>query len=229
MRSQTIWTGGSRASRWLAFSAQRNSGVLPFEVGPETLVPRPETEVLVEAVLSAVAGRRNDSLSLCDLGTGSGAIAIALLRELPGAHGVALDISEGALDIARRNAEALGVAGRLSFCHGDFARQPEGRFDLVVSNPPYIRSSVIAGLEREVRDYDPMAALDGGADGLDAYRSILARIPGMLNRGGLLALEVGHDQSEAVAALCRGNMLNQVAVDFDLAGIPRVVTAWAAE
>ena len=201
---------------------------LPFEVGPETLVPRPETEVLVEAVLSALAGRRDDRLRLCDLGAGSGAIIIALLRELPGVHGVAVDISEGALDIAGRNAEALGVAGRLSFCHGDFAKQPDGRFDVVVSNPPYVASGAIAGLDRDVRDYDPRVALDGGADGLDAYRAILARIPGMLNGGGLLALEVGCGQDEAVAALCRDNMLYEVAIGYDLAGIGRVVTGWAA-
>lgn len=202
---------------------------LPFEVSPDTLVPRPDTEILVEKVLSAFAGRRDDALSICDLGAGSGIIAIALLRELPGANGVAVDISKPALDIARRNAEALGVAGRLSFCHGDFAKQPEGRFDIVVSNPPYVRSGVIAGLEREVRDYEPIAALDGGADGLDAYRAILARMPGMLNGRGLLALEVGCGQDEAVAALCRDDMLNEVAIGFDLAGIGRVVTGWAPD
>ena len=197
---------------------------LQIKLNAATLVPRPDTETLVEAVLRE-AGRRTPEITICDLGTGSGAIAIALLSELPRARAVATDISEEALSIARLNAERHGVSSRLSLRRMDFAEGLEGPFDIVVANPPYIRSDAIGGLQREVRDHDPRVALDGGPDGLAAYRTILGRAAELLGNSGFLALEVGHDQAESVAALCREAGLSRLSSVKDLAGNWRVVTA----
>jgi release factor glutamine methyltransferase len=164
-------------------------------------------------------------LRICDLGTGSGAIAVALLSELPRTSAVATDISEAALRVAGENAERHGVRSRLTLLAADFGKAPDGPFDVVVSNPPYVKRDAIAGLQREVRDHDPRLALDGGRDGLDDYRAILARIGRLLAPRGLLALEVGFDQAALVASLCREAGL--VAIDSlnDLGGYERVVTA----
>jgi len=197
---------------------------LPFAVSADTLVPRPATETLVEAVLHEVRRRFSPGPTICDLGTGTGAILIALLRELPAARGVATDISAPALETARRNAERLGVAERISFHREDFGLGPKGPFDVVVSNPPYIAADRIPGLAPAVR-HDPPLALDGGPDGLAAYRMILARSTELLSAGGLLAFEVGHDQGEAVASLCRAAGLRDLRIATDLAGIGRVVLA----
>ncbi len=196
---------------------------LSFKLNDATLVPRPDTETLVEAVLDQ-AHRLPEAATICDLGTGSGAIAIALLSELKDARAIATDISDEALSMARSNAEAHGVAGRMRFLKIDFAAGPEGPFDVVVANPPYIRSAAIAGLPAEVREHDPRAALDGGPDGLDAYRAILSRLGSLLAEGGLIALEVGYDQGESVAALCRDACLSGVVVRRDIAGRERVVS-----
>lgn len=202
---------------------------MPFALSEAVLVPRPDTETLVEAVLAACRQRFGNQIRLCDLGTGSGAILIALLRELPDATGVAVDISSAALAVARANAERLGVLGRISFQEGDFGDVPDERFDVVVSNPPYVQSAVIDGLAAEVRDFDPRLSLDGGPDGLAAYRAILGRAPFILKQGGLLGLEVGHDQGSAVSALCRDAGLRNVAVERDLSGVGRVVLGiWAS-
>jgi release factor glutamine methyltransferase len=197
---------------------------LPFVVNAATLVPRPETETLVEAVL-AEAGHLPTELTICDLGTGSGAIIIALLSELPRAKGVAVDISAEALAAAQANAERLGFGDRIDFVQGDFANMPHGGFDVVTSNPPYIESETIPGLEREVRDYDPWIALDGGSDGLAAYHAILAQAGWLLKPGGLMAFEVGIGQADAVAGLCREAGLRDAQIRADLAAVPRVVSA----
>ncbi len=197
---------------------------LPFKVDAATLVPRPETETIVAAVL-AEAGRLPKNPVICDLGAGCGAILIALLTELPDATGTAVDISGEALGVARENAARLGVGGRISFRKADFASPPTEAFDIVVSNPPYIETAAIAELPREVGDYDPHAALDGGADGLDAYRMILAQAHALLKPGGLVALEVGRGQAESVATLCREAGLAAMRFSADLAGILRVVVA----
>jgi release factor glutamine methyltransferase len=197
---------------------------LTFGLNASTLVPRPETETLVEIVLEEARSRFPPDVSICDLGTGSGAIAIALLSELPQARAVATDISEEALAMARLNAERHGVQSRLKFRLADFAATPRGRFDIVVSNPPYIRSAVIPTLGREVREHDPLIALDGGADGLAAYRAILAWAGTMLAPGGFLALEIGHDQGEAVAELSREAGISNVRLHPDLEGRARVVS-----
>jgi len=196
---------------------------LPFELNEATLVPRSDTEALVDAVVTEARRSFAPSISICDLGTGCGAILIALLTELPEARGIGTDLSERALAAARRNAEKLGLADRIAFRCVDFAEGPDGPFDVVVSNPPYVRSGAIQGLAREVRDFDPLAALDGGEDGLAAYRSILARADRLVADGGLLAFEVGHDQGEAVAMLCQAAGIDDMRLVTDLAGIGRVV------
>jgi release factor glutamine methyltransferase len=197
---------------------------LSFGLSAATLVPRPDTEILVEAALELAAGREV-GLSICDLGTGSGAILVALLKELPQAHGVATDISAEALAIAKENAERHGVAGRMRFEAVDFADGPEGPFDIVVANPPYVRSADIAGLAAEVRDHDPRPALDGGPDGLSAYRKIAGRADALLGEEGALVLEVGAGMGKAVAALLRAAGLDEIEVRTDLSGGARVLVA----
>jgi release factor glutamine methyltransferase len=200
-----------------------------FAVDRHTLDPRADTETLIDAVLDTLSreGRRGERLRLLDLGTGTGAILLTLLAELPLAQGVGSDVSEGTLQIARRNAHELGVGDCVGFVAGDWFEPIEGRFDIVVSNPPYIASAEIAGLSREVR-YDPLVALDGGADGLRAYRRIASEVGRVLNPGGLAFLEIGKTQGEAVLALLRGGGLKidgGMPILTDLAGRQRVV--WA--
>ncbi|QEE37731.1 MULTISPECIES: peptide chain release factor N(5)-glutamine methyltransferase [unclassified Methylobacterium] len=198
---------------------------LPFRLAPETLVPRPDTETLVAAAL-ACAPDRAAPLRCLDLGTGSGCILVALLSELPQANGLGLDRSPAALRIARHNAVANGVGGRAAFAAGDWCDALRGGFDLVVSNPPYIVRHVIQHLDRDVRLHDPHAALDGGPDGLDAYRRILdgVRDAALLAPGGRLLLEIGYDQAEAVRTLGRGAGYADLGLRRDLAGHDRVLT-----
>jgi release factor glutamine methyltransferase len=195
---------------------------LPFKVTPAVLVPRPETETVVELALALVD--RASPLRIVDLGTGSGAILLALLSELPQARGTGIDISANALDVARNNAERLGLADRAGFALCDFAAA-EGAFDLVVSNPPYIASGDIAGLAPEVRDHDPRQALDGGADGLAAYRSIAAIATRLLRPAGYLVVEIGTEQNDAVSELFTHNGLAIAQARHDLSGIPRALAA----
>jgi release factor glutamine methyltransferase len=203
---------------------------LPFRLGPDTLVPRPDTEILVEAALAAVADRAAP-LRCLDLGTGSGCILTALLTELPGATGIGLDRSEAALRIARDNAVAAGLGGRAAFLAGDWCDALDGTFDLVVSNPPYIARPVIETLDREVRTHDPVAALDGGPDGLDAYRRILdgVRTDVRLAPGGQLLVEIGYDQAAAVRALGKSAGYPDCGLTRDLAGHDRVLCFGAPE
>lgn len=202
---------------------------LDLSIGADTLVPRPETETLVEAVLAAVDrdGGRARSLRIADLGTGSGAILLALLAELRNAVGIGTDISAGALACARNNARRLGL-GRAAFVACDLSAAFSGGFDIIVSNPPYIASGDIAGLAPEVRRYDPRRALDGGADGLAFYRAIAAAAPGLLADGGVLAVELGAGQADAVAALFAAAGLVLGPPRPDLNGVPRVLVATKA-
>lgn len=199
---------------------------LPFSLSPETLVPRPDTETLVEAALE----HSRDSagpLRIADLGTGSGCILVALLHELQQASGLGSDLSLDALATARGNARLNGVAERAGFLRGDWCAALGGPFDLIVSNPPYIARDAITDLSEEVRSHDPRAALDGGLDGLDAYRAILngiAQRPGLLAPGGALMLEIGYDQAEAVAQLAEAAGFEPAILRRDLAGRDRVVT-----
>ncbi len=201
---------------------------LSLQLSPDTLVPRPDTETIVEAALEAVdADRRRDAaLVIADLGTGSGAILLALLTELPNATGIGTDINPAALQAARGNAARLGLAPRAAFVGCNYALALAAGFDLIVSNPPYIRSADIAGLSTEVRDHDPRLALDGGADGLDAYRIIAPQAEARLVPGGWLVVEVGHDQSDDVATLMQAAGLQPIGpAKADLGGIRRAVSA----
>jgi release factor glutamine methyltransferase len=207
---------------------QRDFWGLSFRLSPETLDPRADTETVVEAVLAALSGRETERLRLLDLGTGSGCLLAALLSELPNAWGVGTDISHAALLSARENALRAGVGARGQFVQADWLAALCGLFDVVVSNPPYIANADLAGLSPEVRDHDPLAALDGGADGLVAYRAILGDVTRVLRPGGLVAFEVGAGQAEAVTAMMHAAGLTCVAGDgavprCDLGGIERAL------
>lgn len=192
---------------------------LPFAVTPAVLIPRPDTEVLVEEALKRVSG----PCRILDVGTGSGAIAIALAHELAEAQVEGVDLSPEALAVARGNAERNGVAGRVTLRAGDLRQLAGAGFDLVVSNPPYIPSADLAGLMPEVREFEPLLALDGGGDGLDAYRALAAQARVLLQPGGWLLLEVGIDQAAAVAELLQQAGLLEVFTRADYAGVARVV------
>jgi release factor glutamine methyltransferase len=205
---------------------QKEFWSLPLRIDAATLVPRPETETVVEAALAAIDGHgaRARPLRIADLGTGSGAIVLALLYELPNAGGVGTDASARALAVARDNARRLGLT-RASFVACNMAAALRGPFDLIVSNPPYIASADIATLSREVRDFDPHLALDGGPDGLDAYRAIAATAPALLAPGGTLVVELGIGQMEPVAALFAAAGLALSPPRPDLNGVPRALVA----
>lgn len=236
--------GEAAAARLAAFARERLAGRpvwrilgtrafwgIDFALSPETLVPRPDTETLVETVLALRKDDRKDDREeasgraqrILDLGTGTGCILVALLHERPRACGIGVDRAEGACRTARGNAQRAGIGDRAAFVVGDWASPVAARFDIVVSNPPYIPAGEIDALAREVAAHEPRAALDGGADGLDAYREILREAPRLLAPGGLLALEVGIGQAQAVAALGEATGLALAAIVPDLAGIPRVV------
>ena len=179
---------------------------LPFTLVAETLVPRPDSETVVAAALIALKDRRHASegLRVLDFGTGSGCLLVSLLHEMPGATGVGVDIAAGAVATARLNAERNGVATRAEFRQANWATGITGPFDLIVSNPPYIADPIIDTLEVEVRVHDPRLALSGGRDGLEAYRAIAEAIPALLAPGGVVALEIGSDQSESVPKIFSG-------------------------
>lgn len=195
---------------------------LPFLVTPDTLIPRQETEILLQEALQ----RAPRAQAVLDIGTGSGCIAIALAKRLPGASLTAVDLSDAALLIARRNAAMHSAA--IEFLQGSFFQPVSGRFfDLIVSNPPYIASSDLTTLQPEVRDFEPRLALDGGPDGLDAYRQLTAAAPQHLNAGGWLLFEVGAGQFRDVAQLLAHAGFDDIIVAPDSAGIQRVVGgAW---
>jgi release factor glutamine methyltransferase len=200
---------------------------LPISVTPDVLVPRPETETVVEAALDFVirSGLRLEKLRVLDIGTGSGALLLALLKELPNAVGTGTDVSSAALDVARANATRCRLDIRCNFVICNIATGVEGPFDLIVSNPPYIAHDEIATLAPEVRDYDPQVALDGGQDGFDAYRSIASDIKRILAPGGRLFVELGRGQDEQVRALFTKAGLSPGIPRKDLAGITRVLGA----
>ena len=191
-------------------------------VGPDVLSPRPDTETVVQEALALFEVPR--AFSVLDLGVGSGAILLSILAERPAARGLGVDVSEEALAVARENAANLGLGGRAALLRGDWtAGLGEASFDLVVSNPPYIPSADIAGLAPEVRDHDPRLALDGGADGLDAYRQLAPEMLRVLRPGAPFLVEIGHDQSAAVEALFRAAGAQGVRTVKDLALKDRVV------
>ncbi|MFS8045483.1 peptide chain release factor N(5)-glutamine methyltransferase [Rhizobium sp. BR 314] len=179
---------------------------LPLRLSPATLEPRPDTEILVDTMLPHVRRLESEvgNVHILDIGTGTGAICLALLHECPEATGVGSDISSEALETARGNAERNGLAARFTTVHGSWFEAIHERFHVIVSNPPYIASSVISTLAPEVKDFDPPAALDGGLDGLDAYRAIAKDAARFLHPNGMLGVEIGYDQRETVTSVFEG-------------------------
>ena len=197
---------------------------LEFRLSGDTLDPRPETETVVEGVLRRIPDR-NSPLRLLDLGTGTGCLLLALLSELPAASGVGVDIADGAVKMAVENAGRLGLGRRTRFFVGDWAAALSGKFDAILANPPYIPSRAIALLPREVACHDPWRALDGGADGLAAFRAIAADLSRLLASEGIFAAEVGVDQPDAVAEILMAHGLTVDGIEKDLGGIARCVIA----
>ncbi len=197
---------------------------LDFALSPDTLDPRPETETLVAAVLARIDDRKAP-IKFLDLGTGTGCVLLALLSELPAATGIGIDLAEGAVRTAQSNAAALGLADRARFVVGDWAAPLAGRFAAIVANPPYIPTGMLAGLPRAVKEHDPERALDGGADGLAAYRAIAADLVQRLGPDGIFVTEIGAGQRDAVQAILADHGLAIDAIDCDLAGIPRCIVA----
>ena len=200
-----------------------------FLVDESALDPRPDTETLIEVALALIekTGRREEPLRLLDLGTGTGCILVTLLAELAKARGLGTDLSPAALRLAEANARRLGVAGRASFLASDWLDAIHGEFDLIVSNPPYIASGEIERLAPEVAHHDPYLALDGGPDGLKAYRRIAAGAARLVAPKGAILVEIGASQAPAVAGLLRdgGFLVENDGLSFDLGGRPRVVVA----
>ena len=197
---------------------------LPFAVSPATLIPRPDSETLIEAALAAFP-RRQAVRRVLDLGTGTGCLLLAALSEFPEATGIGIDLVPEAAALARRNAAALGLGGRAGFVASSWgAPLTAGRpFDLVLSNPPYIEAGAISGLAPEVAVHEPRSALDGGADGLDAYRAILPEIRRVLAPGGRAVVELGQGQRAAVEALAPGSGLRAIGCRADLGGVDRAL------
>ncbi len=200
---------------------------LELEISPDVLDPRSDTEVLVETALEWVDYSRNrtDRLRIADIGTGSGAIILALLTELKSASAVAIDISDAALAQAGRNADKLGLSNRIEFLRGSWCSPLTGKFDLIVSNPPYIKTSTIGELEQEVRGHDPEIALDGGVDGLEAYRQLFSQSEKFLNSRGAVIYEIGHDQADKVTTLAQKNRWTNIKIMQDITGNDRVLSA----
>ena len=197
---------------------------LPFKVTQDVLIPRPETEHLVEKVI-AIA-RRFERPRMVDIGTGSGAIAVALAHNLAGAVITATDLSQSALAVARENAAKNGVAERIRFLHGDLLAPVAGeRFEIIASNPPYVPDSDRALIAVEVREYEPALALFGGEDGLDVYRRLIPAAYAALVPGGSIALEIGFTQAEAIEGLLAASGFQNIEFTPDLQGIPRVASA----
>lgn len=197
---------------------------LDFAVGPGVLIPRPDSETLIEEVLRTYPDRAAP-LSLLDLGTGSGCLLVAALKEYPNAHGVGIDLSPDALAWARRNVAAHHLEDRATLIESGWLEEASPGFDILLSNPPYIRSADIAALQPEVARFEPAAALDGGPDGLDVYRALTPRIGHLLKPAGRAFLELGAGQGEAVAELLAAGGLGLDHFAADLAGIPRCLVA----
>ncbi|MFN4283261.1 MAG: peptide chain release factor N(5)-glutamine methyltransferase [Alphaproteobacteria bacterium] len=195
---------------------------LEFSLGPETLIPRADSETIVEFALAKIADRAAP-LRLVDFGTGTGCLLLALLSELPNATGLGVDASEGALAVAAANAERLGLAARARFQPGDWGRGLPGPFDLIVSNPPYIRDGDIAGLAPEVARFEPRRALAGGRDGLDCYRALGPDLARLLTPDGLAVLEIGQGQADEVETIFVAAGLRPAGRRADLAGIDRAL------
>lgn len=193
---------------------------LDFALSPDTLDPRPDSETLIEAALERIADRAAP-LSVVDFGTGTGALLLALLSELPNATGIGVDISAGAVETARRNAAALGLSARAGFVLGRWGEGLTTPADVIVTNPPYISAKDMSRLPPEVREFDPAAALDGGPDGLSAYRELALDLKRLLSESGIALCEIGAGQAPAVTAIMAASGLDLTGSRADLAGIER--------
>lgn len=196
---------------------RKNFYGLEFSLSPETLEPRADTEVLIDIALKRPAPE-----TILDLGTGTGCILLTLLKHFPDSTGLGVDKALGAIATARRNADDLGLAERARFIESDWLESVSGRFDLIVSNPPYIDSAVIPELSAEVKNHDPILALDGGTDGMDAYKIIFAQLRDFLTPGGIALFEIGYDQSRKISRLAEAHGLKLVSIHPDSAGRPRI-------
>ncbi len=203
--------------------AERGFWSLDLVVAPHVLDPRPDSETLVDAALDAMRDRQADRLAIADLGSGSGALLCALLDVFAHASGVAIDLSPEACALSARNLRRCGFSARARVVHGDWSAFATDPFDLIVSNPPYIASGDIAGLDPEVRDHDPALALDGGADGLDAYRSLAATLPRLLKADGVAVVELGAGQRAAAATIFSKAGMRPVGARRDLGEVERAL------
>lgn len=215
-------TAGEPVSRILG---QREFWSLPFKLSSDTLDPRPDSETVTEVALSLKNVNGVSGLSVLDIGVGSGCLLLSLLYEWPLATGVGLDISVGALETACANAQSLGMKNRTEFIASDWLEAISGPFDIIVSNPPYIRSNQISDLQTEVRKYDPLRALDGGADGLSAYRRIARDLGRVLAPNGIVVVEIGYDQEKAVRSIFQAAKLARIESHSDLGGHVRCISA----
>lgn len=198
---------------------------LELLLSPETLEPRPDTETLIDAMLPVLreTAKRHGTCRILDLGTGTGAIALALLSQIETTTAVGVDISAGALETAARNADLLGLGARFAPVHSDWFSAVSGRFHAIVSNPPYISSMDIGALQIDVRKFDPLVALDGGRDGLDAYRTISAHAADHLEQGGTIGVEIGYDQRASVSDIFHNAGFRLIKAQRDLGGNDRVL------
>ncbi len=233
---------GPAAGKLAIFAARRAAGEplsrivgarefwgLALTITPDVLDPRPETETIVETAVAKFRDRRMDALRILDLGVGSGALLCALLTEFKNARGIGVDVSAPAAEAARRNIEACGLARRAEVRVADWTANLVGPFDLIVSNPPYVRSADIAGLPREVRDFDPTLALDGGFDGLEAYRAIMPASAPLLAARGRLLVEIGVGQAAQVLAIATNAGFVECTLHRDIAVVERVLAARSPE
>ncbi len=209
-----------RREPYARIAGKREFWSLDFALSPDTLDPRPDSETLIEAALAHIPDRAAP-LRVIDLGTGSGALLLALLTELPRATGIGIDLLPGAAAMARANAAALGLTARACFIAGDWGAAIAAPADVILANPPYIKSGELAGLTPEIADHDPRRALDGGADGLEAYRSLAGDVARLLKPSGFAALEIGFGQADAVAAIMAASGLILQGCRADLAGVAR--------
>jgi release factor glutamine methyltransferase len=222
-RDHLQWRGRGKPLQYI--TGNQEFFGLDFEVTSEVLIPRPETELLIETALKLIPAE-DQAPYICDVGTGSGCIAITLLHERPGARAVAIDISAAALEVAKRNAARHSVTERISFMESDCLLgmdSSKSTFDLIVSNPPYVAESALAGLQREVRDYEPRTALAAGPDGLAIIRRLIVEAGSFLKISGHLLFEIGFDQDAAVDQLIDRNYWKVLEIYQDLQGIPRTV------
>jgi len=201
---------------------------LDFTVTPDVLIPRPETEFLIERVIKLAEETTQDAPLIVDVGTGSGCIAVTLAKQLPGARLIATDASRAALDVARTNAERHSVGDRIEFLEGDLLARLselglEGAVDVLASNPPYVNEESREVLQREVRDWEPHAALFGGVDGLHFYRRLLAESPRYVKSGGYVVLEIGFSQVDSIFEMIAGGPFELIDITPDLQGIPRTL------